>query len=218
MNQIDTKFIIFWGNLFTKPKAFFSNNINDDNQLPAYFNLALIVYGIGYGIDRLDRQLTKFDLKGRLDEVEFINSWFGYWLVAIIGGLIGGYLSYLIGGWFFNIRLKWSKGTSNLNKSRYIFLYSSVVSSSIIILTTIISMFINNKPYDPESEFNLWDLTTLILLVFSIYYSVYVSYSGVRAITDAEKSRSIIWFLVVPMTVYTITYITVILIIYNYLS
>jgi len=180
-------FINFWKDLFINPKEFFMKNIGNDNQQPAYFTLAIIVFGIGHGIDRLDIQLTKYDLKGKLDDVEFINNWIGYWLFAVIGGIIGGYILYLIGGWFFNVRLKWSKGSSDINKSRYIYLYSGVVSSAVIILITIISMFLNNKPYDPESEFNLWELTSLILLLIFLYYSVYVSYSGVRTITDAEK-------------------------------
>ena len=149
--------------------------------------------------------MTKYDLKGKLDDLDFLNNWIGYWIFAITGGIIGGYILYLIGGWFFNVRLKWSKGTGDIDKSRYIYLYSGVVSSSVIILTTLVSMLINNKPYDSGLELNLWDLTSLILSVFFIYYSVFVSYTGVRTITDADKLRSKIWFLILP-TFYSIPY------------
>lgn len=213
----ETKFIDFWSDLFIRPNDFFKRNLTESSIQPAYFSLAIIVFGIGYGIDRLDRQLTKYDLKGKLDDLDFINNWIGYWIFAIIGGIIGGYILYLIGGWFFNVRLKWSKGTGDIDKSRYIYLYSGVVSSSVIILTTLVSMLINNKPYDSEAEFNLWDLTSLILLVFFIYYSVFVSYTGVQTITDADKLRSKIWFLILPILLYTLAYITIFILIYNYI-
>lgn len=216
MEQINTSFLSFWKDLFLHPRSFFRKYFNE--QQPLYFTLAIVVFGIGYGIDRLDRQLTKFDLRGRLDDVDFINNWVGYWAFAIIGGIIGGYILYLIGGWFFNVRLKWSKGTSNIEKSRHIYLYSGVISSTVIILTTVVSMFLNNKPYDSESESIVWDLVSMILLLFFLYYSVYVSYCGVRTITNAEKVKSRIWFLILPMGVYTIAYTTLFALLIKYMS
>jgi hypothetical protein len=212
-----TNIFTFWRDLFINPKTFFEENLSDSKLQPAYFSLAIVVYGIGFGIDRLDRQLLKYDLQGRLADLDYLNDWAGYWVFAVIGGIIGGYISYLIGGWFFNVRLKWSKGTGDIDKSRYIYLYSGVVSSSIIFLTALVSMLLNDKPYDPGSEFNLWSLTVLILLMFFIYYSVFVSYTGVRAITDADKLRSVIWFLILPIIVYTLAYITIIILIHSYI-
>ena len=57
----EIKFTDFWMNLFIRPKVFFKRNLINSKQQPSYFPLAIIVFGIGYGIDRLDRQLTKFD-------------------------------------------------------------------------------------------------------------------------------------------------------------
>lgn len=201
-----TNFIDFWTSLFVEPKAFFSKYLADTEEQPPYFVLAIILFGIGAGINRLDKQLTKYDLNGRLDDIDFLNNWIGYWLIAVIGGIIGGILLYLIGGWFFNVRLKWSKGTGDIDKSRYIYLYSGVVSSAVVILLTLVSTLISSKPCDSESAFNLWDLTSLALLIFFAYYSVYVSYSGVRAITDADKMQSKIWFLILPIILYTLVY------------
>lgn len=211
-----TKFINFWTDLFLRPKDFFKNNLVDSTIEPAYFPLAIIVFGIAYGIDRLDRQLMKYDLKGKLDDLDILNNWIGYWIFAIIGGILGGYILYLIGAWFFNVRLKWSNGTGDIEKSRYIYLYSGVISSSVIIFTTLVSMFISNKPYDPEAAFKLWDFASLVALIFFVYYAVYVSYIGVQTITDADKVRSKIWFLYLPFLFYTLSYITVFILIYNY--
>src|SRR4030095_11288547 len=98
-----TNFLNFWSDLFLKPEDFFSKNFADTKKQPAYFILAVVVFGIGFGIDRVDRQFARYDLKGKLDEIEFLNNWVGYWLFAIIGGVIGGFILYLIGGWFFNV-------------------------------------------------------------------------------------------------------------------
>jgi MFS family permease len=201
--------ITFWTELFLKPKLFFKKNLRDSSRQPAYYNIAMIIYCIGYGIDRLDLQLMKLDLRGKLDEAGYLNNWIVYWLIAIIGGLIGGYILYHIGGWFFNLRLKWSKGTSDIEKSKHIYLYSGVVSNSIIVLTTLISMTFNNKPYISDSGLYFWDIISPILLLFFVYYSIYISYSGVRSITDADKLRSKLWFIIIPVIFYTVVYITV---------
>lgn len=201
--------VTFWIELFLKPKLFFKKNLRDSKRQPAYYSIAMIIFCVGYGIDRLDQQLMKLDLRGKLDEASNLNNWIFYWLIAIIGGLIGGYILYLIGGWFFNLRLKWSKGTSDIEKSKHIYLYSEVVSYSFIVLTTLISMTFNKKPYISDSELYVWDIISPILLLFFVYYSIYISYSGVSSITDADKLRSKLWFLIIPIIFYTVVYITV---------
>jgi hypothetical protein len=213
-----TKFIEFWMDLFINPKEFFEKNLANSTVQPAFFVLAMIIFGVGYGIDRIDNQLLKFDLKGKLHEIEVLNNWLIYWVAAIVFGIIGGYILYLIGGWFFNVRLKWSKGTGDIDKSRYIYLYSGVVSSSTIILISLGSMLFADKPYDSEAEFNLWDLISLLFLIFMVYYSVIVSYTGVQTITDADVFRSRIWFLILPFVIYTTAFITIFGLIFNYVT
>lgn len=205
--------ITFWTELFLKPKLFFKKNLRNSKKQPAYYSIAIIIFCVGYGINRLDQQLMKLELRGKLDEAGYFNNWIVYWLTAIIGGLIGGYILYLIGGWFFNLRLKWSKGTSDIEKSKHIYLYSECVSNSVIVLTTLISMTFNYKPYISDSGLYFWDVISPILLLFFVYYSIYISYSGVRSITDADKMLSKLWFLIIPIVYYTIVYITVFILI-----
>lgn len=201
--------ITFWTELYLKPKLFFKKNLRNSKKQPAQYNLASIIFCLGVGVDYVDRQLVKLEYRGVLEGLPFLNNWFVYWPIAIISGFIGGYLLYLVGGWFFNVRLKWSKGTSDLNKSRYIFLYSGVVSSAIIILITLISMTYNSKPYDLGSDVHLWDLIASVLLLFFAYYDTFLGYIGVRSITDADKLQSVIWFLVLPFVFQTVVYIIV---------
>jgi hypothetical protein len=209
-------FFSFWRDLYLRPRIFFENNFGPGKPGNRYFYFALFVFGTGAGIDRLDRQLTQHHLKGTLDQAGSINNWIGYWSIAILAGTLGGYISYLIGGWFYNVRVKWCKGDDDVDLSRSLFLYSGVVHASVIVLIAFITMFFQAHPYEPESPFGVLDACVLLLSVFITYYSVYVSFAGVTTVTNANWTRAVIWFMVLPAIFYTIMYITVIAIVYNY--
>ncbi len=133
----------FWTDLFFRPRKFFETYWNDKSVYLRYFPLAFLIFGTAFGLDRLDYIFFKMDVRGYDSAVvlSVLNNWVIYWLVAIIGGMIGGYIMYLIGSWFFNLRVKWSKGTGDMDKSRFIYLYSSVILSSFIVFIKIISHY-----------------------------------------------------------------------------
>jgi len=216
--KVESGEIGFWSNLFLKPKSFFTDNFTDSLRETNFFKTAIVLFGIGYGLDKADRQLIKFDLRGRLDDVEFLNNWFGYWAFGIIGGIVGGYILYLIGGWFYNVRVKWSNGSSDLNKSRLIYLFSNVVLYSTIILVSLIDTFLYDKPYDPNSAFGIWDTIGVVMLLFFVYYSVYVSYTGVTSTTDVNLNRARLWFLLLPIILYTAAFSAVIVLFMNFIT
>ncbi len=203
----DVNFLEFWKTLLLRPKTFFTKYLSNSNMAPPYLTTAIFVFGIGYGIDRLNRQFVKFDFKGKLEDIEFLNNWVGFWLYALIGGIIGGYLLFYIGGWFVHLRIKWSKGSSHIENSRNIFVYASVIPSAFMILSALISMLYKKAPYEPNLQLHTWDIVSLVLSLFFYYYSIYISYSGVIATTDAEKSRSQVWFLFLPLIFITATFV-----------
>ncbi len=211
-----SSFIRFWTDLFFRPKKFFETNWKDKSLYLRYFPLAFLIYGTAFGIDRLDYAFFKADVIGGDSAIfnSIINSWGGYWLVAIVGGMAGGYLIYLIGSWFFNLRLKLSKGTSDMEKSRFIFLYSSVIPSSIIIFITLVSTLFEDKPYEMNYEFIVWDIISIFLMIFILFYSVYVSYTGVRTITDVSKWPSVFWFLILPVIYYFLQLLSIVKILF----
>ncbi|EAR15071.1 YIP1 family protein [Robiginitalea biformata] len=204
----------FWIQLLVYPKEFFKSHVLE-NKLK-YFNFAIVVFCLGYGIDRLEKQLVKFEIRGILDKLEFINTWTGFWLVSLAIGAIGGYILYLIGGWFYNVRVKWSAGEGNLEKSRALYLYSNFFISLFIILDSLIETIIYPIPYDPYSYLQSFEIIAIPLLFFFIFHSIYISYAGVTTITDVKKGRAIIWFLVLPILVYLVVYIALISILYSY--
>jgi len=213
-----TEFITYWKNLFIRPKVFFENHFSEGKNDARYFYFAMFIFGTGTGIDRLDRQLTQHYLKGTLDQAGIINTWWGYWLIGIIAGIVGGCISYFVGGWFYNVRLKWCKADDDPETSKSLYLYSSFVLASVIVLIALINTFLFEKPYMEDSVFTIWDACSLLITVFTIYYSIYVSFVGVTTSTNANWTRAVIWFMVLPALIYSLLYFTVIGIIYAYFT
>ncbi|MBT8299882.1 MAG: YIP1 family protein [Maribacter sp.] len=210
-----SNFSQFWVQLLMNPKKFFAKNLQEDKI--NYLNFATIVFCLGYGIDRLEKQLVKFELRGTLDTYEFINTWLGFWLIALVGGAIGGYILYLIGGWFYNLRVKWSLGEGNLKKSRILYLYSNFYISAVIILITLLETVINPIPYDPYAEMHIIEIISIPIILFFLFHSIYISYSGLSVTTEVNKGRAIVWFIVLPILFYTVAYSTLFYILINYI-
>jgi hypothetical protein len=134
-----------------------------------------------------------------------LDGWIVYWCVAILGGFAGGYIIYLIGSWFYNVRLKWSGGTSNIETSKHIYLYSAAVANAAVILSAIITFILTNKPSDDISIY--YSLITILFVMAFSFYSIYVSFCGVITITDVDHNKARLWFLVLPIAVYALSYI-----------
>ncbi|SMB91717.1 hypothetical protein SAMN00120144_2450 [Hymenobacter roseosalivarius DSM 11622] len=190
--------------LVLNPAAFFRSTYGQQDA-PAW---VFLVFGLGYGIDKVDQRLVKYDLQGKLDQIDFLNYWSGFWLISSID-IIGGYIVYLIGGWFYNVRLKWANGSSDFTKSRYLYLYSGIISSSVIILSALIETCIQKRPYEPDADTTVVSLATFVAILTAVYYSVYVSYQGVLAVTDADPKKARIWFFYLPILIYTLSYIAI---------
>ena len=203
-------FFSFLKDLLLNPKQVFTNNLKDQSGDAPYFMVLILIYGTGKAIDRFDKQFLKYDLRGDFDKLEFFNSWIPYWIFVIIFGIVAGLISYYIGGWFFNLRLKWSKGDSNLSLSRDIFLYSRTVFSIAIIFTTIIQTFIADKPYISNGDVTSWDIASIVIIITFMYHSTYIGYTGVRTLTNANKTRSLIWFVILPMLLFLSAFATLV--------
>lgn len=86
------KFLIFLKELIFNPKNLFKTYFTKEQDKPPYFILLIFIYGVGKSIDRLDLQFLKFDAKGNLDQLDFLNSWIVYWCLALVAGIFYGYL------------------------------------------------------------------------------------------------------------------------------
>ena len=208
-------FLKFFVDLLIRPKFFFKEHFV--KRIKVHENFALVFFGLGLGLDRMDRQYIKMDLGGRTEALDTLNSWPLYWLIAIVGGAIGGYIAFMVGGWFYNVRVKWSRGTGDLTKSRNLYLFSNFWLFTTIVVFSLINFFTYDLPYDPFTSYPVLDILSGLLILTAIFYSVYISYTGVRSVTDANKALAILWFIIIPVVYYLFSFSALIVLLLGFL-
>jgi hypothetical protein len=146
----------------------------------------------------------------------FGDHWLSFWGIAIAAGALGGYLVYLIAGWFYNVRLTWSEGTSDISTSRNLYLYTGSISAVGVIISTLVNFLVKENPSDHVSIY--YSLATIFFLMFFSFYSIIISFYGVVTITNADHKKARIWFLIVPMVCYAIVYFRILWSLFSYLQ
>lgn len=192
----------FWLKLVFFPKEYFRENFEEKEK--PYFWFVIIIFGLSNAIDRIDKQFVKHDLAGTFEKIEFLNNWPRYWILASFSALISCYLIYLVGGWFYNLRVEWSKGKANIDSSRFLYLYSSFIPSIVYIISAFCQTIVRDKPYILADSENYGDLFLSFLMILITFYSVYVSYCGVCIVTNPDKWKARFWFLFLPIFVYSL--------------
>lgn len=159
---------------------------------PPYLFVIIWVVGIASAIDRVS------SFEG--------SSWGEVWAIVLIGGLITGYLQYWIGGAIYHLRVKWSKGGDNYDASRNLNMFTgipiAIASISSLILNTIIY---GNKYFESGGGSSI-DILFFFIILAAIAYSIRLSYKGVMFIQKTQKTRAIIWFIVVPAIFYVLVF------------
>lgn len=208
-------FIEFWNKLVFQPKKFFTEDFN--GEASPFLFITIAIYGMSNIMGRIEKQFTKADIKGNLHEYEWMNSWLEYWLGVVIFGALSGYFFYYLGGWFYNVRIKWSDGTSDIKKAKFLFLYPAFVPSLIQFLIVVFFMMQSPVPYDPNADLKLTESVGLVLLIVANFYSIYISYIGVTTTTDVSISKARLWFLTLPIIFHVFMYVSIIIWVLSYL-
>ncbi len=161
---------------------------------PKYLLVAIWVMGIGTAADRLTSSNS--------------STWGEVWAIAIFGGILSGALAYFIGGWFYHVRVGWSKGVGTIDTARNIYTFSSLP----IALAGIGSLFFNHLAYGSDyfdtyySDASSVDVIFGLLALAAIAYSIYISYRGVRDVMNVKKGLGIFWFVVAPAIFYVLIF------------
>ena len=196
----------FWLKLIFFPKEYFRENF-DEKEKP-YFWFVITIFGLSNAIDRIDNQFVKHDLAGTFEKIEFLNNWLSYWVLASISALVTSYLIYLVGGWFYNLRVEWAKGKSNTDSSRFLYLYTSFIPSVVYVISTLCQTLARNRPYILGEDENYGQLFLSLIMVLITFYSVYVSYCGVSIVMKPDKWKARFWFLFLPILGYSLAILT----------
>lgn len=188
----DTKisFIEYFKSYFTDFPKFAEKHLTTSN--PRYLLLVIWVVGVGMVMDRVIGSNTDY------------SSWGEGWAIALFGGIISGALAYYIAGWFYNVRVKWSKGKDAIDTSRHIYIFAALP----IAITTVLSFIFNQMAYG-DDYFYSYDATAvdmIFLLVFlvALFISIRMGYRAAREVLGAAKGRAIGWFIVAPAIFYTV--------------
>lgn len=164
-------------------------------EKPQYLLIVAWLVGVGTVADRVTGQ--------------DYTSWGEVWAVALFGGIISGALIYYIAGWFYNLRIKWSKGRDNINTSRNIYVFASLP----VAIASITALFFNHISYGSDYfDYYYSDGTTidgifLFVALAAIIYSIRLGYKAARGVLGAQKNRAIGWFVVLPALFYVIVII-----------
>ena len=166
---------------------------------PKYLLVAVWVLGIGNAADQLTSSNS--------------SDWAELWIIAIFGGIFSGVFAYYISGWFYHVRVKWSKGTGTIGTSRNIYIFSSLP----IAIVGIGLKFFNHVAYGSDyfatyySDASDIDVIFSLLYLAAIIYSIYISYRATRVVMRVEKKRAIGWFIVAPTLFYILVFVVAIL-------
>lgn len=165
---------------------------------PKYLLLVIWVLGMGNAVDRITSSSS--------------SSWGEVWAIVIFGGILSGVVAYYIGGWFYHVRVNWSKGAGTIDTSRNIYIFSSLP----IAVVSIGSLIVNQVAYGSDyfgtyhSDTSSIDVIFGLLVIAAIGYSIYISYHAVRDVMHAEKGRAIWWFVVAPAIFYMLIFFSAI--------
>lgn len=191
------------GRLFVKPSVYFRSV--DLHAGVAWFG-ALWLLGIASTIDRIDQNLLRADLGAARSGWSSLGpavtgSWVTFWVFAVFAGLIGALFIWFIGGWWYNLRLRWSGATEfDKREGRLVYVFANMAHAIPTLAYTLAATAVYSNYLLAWQADDWW---WAFLLIFP-FWAVVVSYKGVRAKFQTRATPARIWFLILPMLLYAL--------------
>ncbi|MGB2741330.1 MAG: hypothetical protein WBC60_12350 [Cognaticolwellia sp.] len=210
----DTGFKFFLKNfhlLFFKPRLFFKDL--DLLNVPILVYVSLWLIGMSNAVDRIDQKLMKSDLGTATSSNQFMldaisGGWLVFFLIVAGIGALGAFFVWLIGGWFYNLRLSWS-GAGDFDKvnGRLIYVFSSLVTAIPHIITLLISATLYQDYVDVFYADEYW---SSLIIIFP-FWAIYVSYTAILTNFTVVKWKAMLWFVILPILFYSLAFGVVVL-------
>lgn len=205
----DVGFIFFFKNfhqLFFKPSAFFKDL--DLLNVPLFLYSSLWLIGISNAVDRIDRKLMKTDLGTATNSNQMMfeaisGGWLVFFLLVAGFGVFSAFFVWLIGGWFYNLRLSWS-GAGDFDKvnGRLVYVFSSLVFAIPHIAIILISALLYP---DYITAYNADEYWSSVLIIFP-FWAIFVSYKAILVNFNVVKWKALIWFVILPVVFYLLAF------------
>lgn len=190
--------------LFVNPSRFFASF--HELARPPLLLLATLCLGIASMVDRIEQHLLRAEMGEAVSgwaELSpwLLHSWSTLWVVLVVLGAVNVPLFWYLGGWWYRLRLKWSGATAlDPLRPRLLFVYSSLVYALPVVLVMLgETLLFPNYRLARDAE-GSW---TLIFVVLS-FWSVVVSYWGATRTFTLARRKALIWFLLLPWTLYAV--------------
>lgn len=176
--------------LFFRPKVFFQHFVL--SPAPALTALAAWMLGISGAIDEVGMRGVMADQEPLFWPVK---DWDNFWIACFSLGMVGGLLYFVIGGWWFRLRLRFS-GAGNPDKplARRVYLFASQVCALPTIFWTLSQALRYETPTEAIRADEVREYVTLLFL----YWSIYTSYRGVRTAFEVRRWAARFWFVILP--------------------
>lgn len=194
--------------LWFKPKHFFKS-VNYSTTTPVIIFAAYLM-GIFAVSDRINSKIMSYYEGRTSNELMMLlaNHWSYYWGFLLFLGMISAAIMWLLWGWIFNLRLKWS-GDSDVDPTTGRNVYA--LTNLVVTLPFIISLLVATIRFpDYLTYYNHDVYWTLSILVFLIWYFM-CQFLVVKSQFNVQAWKAAFWFLILPLVLYS-------LIIYVYLS
>lgn len=190
--------------LFIKPAHFFATF--DDLARPVVVLVATLCLGVASMVDRIEQHILRAEMgQGVSGWSELspwlLHSWGTLWIALLVCGALNVPLFWYLGGWWYRLRLKWSGATAlDSLRPRLLFVYSSLVYALPVVLVMIgETLLFPNYRLARDAE-GSW---TLIFVLLS-FWSVVVSYCGATRTFALARRKALLWFLLLPWTLYAV--------------
>lgn len=134
---------------------------------------------------------------------ELLQSWAQLWTTLLVGGAIVGVFVWVVGGWWFQMRVLLSGAPKpDLRLSRLVFVYAGLARSlPPLIMLVLWTLRYPNYAAVPTREVFI-GATLCLVFAFGELTSAYV---GVNTLFRVDGVRSLIWFIVGPAAWYVIS-------------
>lgn len=181
--------------LFFRPRKYFLRYAVNPSPVRTVF--CILSVGLIFAFARFNTVKSQADTYGYL--YTFIGNdtaMYGFYLFCF--SFFIGFFDYLLFGWWFKLRLRFCGATVfDPLLPRRIYIHSCLIPAIPLLMLILVNLM--TWKWD-TSDYEDWVIVGgFFAFLFLYYYSIYVSYRGVRTCFPVEKRPARVWFLILPV-------------------
>ena len=188
--------------LYIRPRRFFARSANYQHHLLVL--AAALIAGLASAIDRIDSKLVMAQAGVGGSATPFVlaigETWTRYWTFVGAIGVIGAGILWLVGGWWYRLRLRWSGAVRpDPTTSRQVYVLQNLVFALPALLVTIANTLrFDNGSLAAAADIDVGTVLVLVLLLWSCW----VSFCAATTVFELKPGAARLWFLVLPFVLY----------------